>query len=250
MIRHDPERHELELIELLGDDVAAAEAAFEASSLAECDVCREIAREHLELARKLDGLGGAERVAIASSSEVAVEEGRAERALRELIEQETGASSDPEAPGAPPGPKPRRSGAPRLALAWIAAAAAVLVAVFFVRGLDGDGGPVDDGGGPILGPGDGSLSPDGEVEDFSTFTWTHERPKAGWFVVVVESLTESGELEFVFRSPRLGENRWAPPREEHEAWPDRIVWELEVYSGATPTDVLEIARCSAWRSPR
>jgi hypothetical protein len=241
---HDPKLHEPVLIELLADDATQAEAAFARSELAGCDVCREIAEEHVELARKLDGLGGDEREVLVSAETEAVEEGAAEGALRALIESETSA------PSASPGPMPEtRATGPRSIssklLTWVAAAAAVLLVVLFVpRGGDD---PVHPGPGPILGPGDGTMNPEGEVEDFSSFTWTHELPEGGWFKVWVYREGEGDLLEDVGESPRLEENAWRPPAEVHEAWPDDIIWKLDVSSGIGG-DVLDGGYSSAQRS--
>ena len=170
MSDHDPERLERRLIELLADDAAAAEAAFEASELAENAMCREIARKHIDLQRQLDGLGGDERQAIAKAGDEKSTEGKAEQAFRELVERETRggvpAEDDPTHPAAArrAGPAPARG---RLILGWIGAAAAVLLAVVVLRSREPDPNPP-------LGPGSTELAPTGEVEDFSRFSWTQD----------------------------------------------------------------------------
>ena len=244
MSDHDPERLERRLIELLADDAAAAEAAFEASELAENAMCREIARKHIDLQRQLDGLGGDERQAIAKAGDEKSTEGKAEQAFRELVERETRggvpAEDDPTHPAAArrAGPAPARG---RLILGWIGAAAAVLLAVVVLRSREPDPNPP-------LGPGSTELAPTGEVEDFSRFSWTQDCPQGGWFRVLVEAETAEGLPERVYRSPRLEDNEWLPPREVHEAWPDSIIWTLEIYSGATADDLVDSARSSAQRS--
>jgi hypothetical protein len=208
---HEAEQHEAALVELL-TDAADPRGAFEASPLAQCALCREIARDHFELTERLAGLGAVERAALAEAEVAPPVAGAAEQALRDHIASSTADRSR----------RPLSS-----AIRWIAlAAAALLVAalwMFWSPSTERD---------PRLGSGETGALPQGPDADFSHFTWSVPLPPGGWYEVVVFGAESQDDFEK--RSRRLLDNQWNPS--DHASWPRRIRWRLDVYRAPDSVD--------------
>lgn len=217
-----PSEHEERLARLLtgsGD----ARAALEDTPLAACDACREIVREHTDLAARLDGLGRFERADVRGAL-----------------------AAPPPAPGPADDVLPplvRAARARRALPRWglLAAAAAALLFVLWARRSAPPSDP-----GPRLGGRIQLLRPVGEVGTFLPFEWRAEDPGPGWFRVVVTPVGGDGPPT---ESGRLRATSWSPGPEVVAGWGTSIQWRVELHSGAGSDDLVESVAEWATLSP-
>jgi hypothetical protein len=120
--------------------------------------------------------------------------------------------------------RPRRS-------RWVGvglAAAALLVAVLFVRELLPTDKNVPDG--LFVGTSSyNALAPVGEVDDFGTFRWDGALPPNGFYQVAVWGAADDVGTQPRTLSGELSEASWAPDPTVAEGWPDAIRWQVRVY---------------------
>ena len=158
---HTGEGHEA----LLAGVLASSEdprASLAGSVLGDCPACAELMR----LRDRMDRLGAAERTQVSAAlAEPAAAPGRAEQALR--------AEALASLAAAPARPRAARRRAP-----WMAAAAALVVALGLWAWLQRGTPPEPD---PRLGPALELLHPLGKVDDFASFRWTEAGQPGGWF---------------------------------------------------------------------
>ena len=84
--------------------------------------------------------------------------------------------------------------------------------------------------GPTLG---GSLQlehPVGPASEFGEFRWSYDLEGAQYFRVQVYDQRDPGAPLTTSRD--LDEPRWRPAQTEHEAWPEAILWEVDVMETA------------------
>jgi hypothetical protein len=150
---------------------------------------------------------------------------------------------------------PRRA-APRPAarLVWLAAAAAVLLALWlaFDRRGSGDGEDVP-GAGVYLGDSEiEPLDPEGPVDGFAAFRIRVVDGGAGWYTVEVFG-PEGDPRDPILRSPALealdGQLTWTPTQKQLDELPDEIRWRAthDPGDGGPP---VRSRLVSASRSPR
>ncbi|MCP3919744.1 MAG: hypothetical protein GY711_29775 [bacterium] len=230
MTAHDPE-HERALDRILASDHDPWRA-FRSSPLAPCHACARIVGGVLATEARVADAGRRERANLASLARERTGEGRAERGLRAHIRTR----ESPDGAAAPH----RRPWGGLLALA----AASVLV-----WGKPHDPLPIDVPD-PVLSAGAVELAhPVGSVEGYSPFEWEATLPSGGWFEVRVH-VDEAGRPGALLGgSGRLEATRWEPSVSESSAWPEHIVWTLEVVRRTDPID-LDGPYCTrASRSP-
>ncbi len=221
-------RHDEILAELLTG--ASPRESFEASELASCAACRELAEAHLGLAGELDAAGGFERAQLAAlaDDDAAIELGPAEAEFRRRVLRDLGLER-------------QARGGPGALLGLLVAAAALVALLVVPKMIGGE----DDDGGPRMGGEKELLAPVEVVpgETYGTFRWRYPLPERGWFLVQVH-----GEDGKITTSPRLRAHEWTPDPEEEASWPDRIRWTLEVYDGSRGSRVFDALSTSAERS--
>jgi hypothetical protein len=186
-------QHQQLLEELLSS--ADAMQAVQQSELAGCASCEEVLREHLAVLRQLDALGSAEREGMgAALAAVPRQDGAAEARLREELRS-----------GRPPRPTARRIPLPLL---WMASAAALVLALFFLQDSGSETTPVDPA--TLLGPAVGLLHPSGVVDHYAPFRWQAERPEAGWFRLAVFAADQPNDADPLWESGKLYEMQCTP----------------------------------------
>lgn len=214
MSAHERDRHGERLDELLARS-PDPQASFEASALADCAECRELADELRSIERRLEHMAASERQGLAAYAAETrdVRPGPAEAHFEQLVRGELARQPDGSAEPA----RPRR-------WAWLVAAAALVLVPLLWR-------PWTQVADPMLGA--GLLRPIGEVQGsrYGPFEWDVSRPDNGWFEVTVEYLTEDGVRKET-SSGRILEPRWLPDPEIERLWPDHIRWRLETYGGS------------------
>ena len=187
----------------------------------------------------LAALGDDERASIRRAQEVDAAPGDAEAALAAYASRDV---PDARVPTSMPDAMPKRRQGP-VRRTWIAAAA-VLVFAYLAQTfwLDTPRDPSTTAGDVLLGPGVQLVHPRGEVDEYAPFDWNAEGPDGGFFVVRVRDLDDPS---FELVSPRLTEGPWTPDQASELAWPARIRWTVEFYSGKGVLDPEWIHSASA-----
>lgn len=213
--------HEQELIDLVVTAVDLR-AEFDQSQLAQCHDCRQIVEEHLMLVTDLANLHRAEAADLEAATQLQVESGRAEQALRELIQGESkGASSQ--------------------SWRFLAVAAALLLALFAGwRLFPGETSPPHEA--QFMGDSEVLRHPLGTVDTFAPFEWEVKAPPGGHFVIEILNDTEDAAGESIHRSDWLQGNQWTPPGDLK--LPEAIQWNLEVYQATNSSESSDTY--SAW----
>ncbi|MCP3915015.1 MAG: hypothetical protein GY711_05630 [bacterium] len=226
MTMHDP-GHEEALDEILGTELDAR-GAFRASRLAGCPRCAALVEEVLAMEERLAGAGQVERENVSALAESDVPAGRAERALRMHVDSLAGP------PGPTGGAADRRR---RVLFVTLLAATAAAVVLFWSRAALGPEQADPEIPDRTMGAADVELvHPVGPVERYAPFEWAATRPGSGWFLVEVFADEDGRPGTRLDVSDRLEATRWAPAAAEAAAWPDRILWTLQVFSGADAVD--------------
>lgn len=231
--RHAPE-HEHLLQAALAGDVPVDDARFQ-QRLRDCGECRGRYRELSVVRELLDHAGQDERETLAAielARPVPGSELVAPFVRRALAERSARV----------------RPTWTRRSLAWVASAAAGLVAVgWLVRWLlPEDGG---DQRGILLGDThEHGMSPRGPVREYTPLEWKLPLPKGGYYQLRIWDGGSDESLDPFVTMPRLEEPRWFAPPQVARTWPDKIRWEVRVYDATGVLQDSELA--SAERSPR
>lgn len=205
---HD-ERHEEWLASVLGGESLDTEQEI-AERLKRCAQCAAEYDSLRGLSLKLRDDADFERVEIERAEREPIAAG--DRAALERVRNERFAELER--------PKLRRVGWQTLVLA----AALLLAATLAVRSFwPGDQDVVSD---RELG-GELAMNPVGECDSFNVFSFRYDRPRGGWFIIVIQPEDGSESIS----SERLLEPRWELPTEQRARLTPRIRWRATVFDG-------------------
>lgn len=185
---------------------------------ASCADCRAALERLADLDGTLAALGAGVRTDLARARAEATpaEEARVRRSLEAAL----GRRAEPVPPA-----RARR-------LAWVAAAAVLLAALWLVRdALRAPGEPTPEF---LLGPSQGAiecLAPLGPGAGYDEFRWRDVRPPSGWFRLTIRPLeltgAEAGRAGSPILKLEVPEARWVPTPEIERSLPAAVLYEVQ-----------------------
>lgn len=205
---HD-DLHEEWLASVLGGESNDSEREI-AERLERCAQCAAEYVSLRELSLRLRQDADLERAVIERAKQEPISKG--DRAALERVRSEKFAELDR--------PKPRRVDWKSFALA----AALLLAATLIIRSYwptDRSGITDRELGGKL------AMSPVGICDSFNVFSFRYDRPRGGWFIIVIQPEDGSEPIS----SERLLEPRWEIPAEVRPRLSPRIRWRAMVFDG-------------------